>query len=628
MASDLSYRPKPGEIPTSPGVYRFLDAESRVLYVGKAKNLRARLSNYFAPLETLHERTRAMVTSASQLVWTVVASDVEALQLEYMWIQEFSPRFNVRYKDDKSYPFLAVTLADEAPRVLITRNRKIPGARYFGPYPKIWAVNEVLDLMIRAFPIRTCNDSDYRKAMTTGKPCLPGQIGRCGGPCSGKVTIAEHREKVAEFVSFLEGGHEKIRRFLDAEMKLAASEFRYEDAAKLRDQIQVVDEVLKRSALVLDSSADADVFTIADDPLSSAMHVFSVRQGRIRAESASILEKELELSPEEALEQGLINHYGAYAQGGLPSEILLPFLPNNQSSLESWLSELGGKTVRLKVPVRGTRKDLLQNSLINAASVLQRYKLNRASDYVARTKALTELQVALDLPEAPLRIECFDISHFGGHDVVGSMVVFEDGLPRKSQYRSFKIAQTRDDTDSIEQVIYRRLCRLSEEESEAGNLRDSDVPDAASPVRFSYRPQLIVVDGGPAQLAAAERALARSGVTGVFICGVAKRLEELWVPNDDFPVILPRNSEAMYLIQRLRDEAHRFAIRHQRKSRSKGISSKVSTIPGVGEVKTKALLRAFGSIKGIKAASDEELLAVSGIGPVLVKQIRDALSER
>lgn len=626
MSSDLSYRPKPGEIPTSPGVYRFLDAEGRVLYVGKAKNLRARLSNYFAPLETLHERTRAMVTSASALVWTVVASDVEALQLEYMWIQEFSPRFNVRYKDDKSYPFLAVTLADEAPRVFITRNRKIPGAKYFGPYPKIWAVNEVLDLMIRAFPIRTCNDSDYRKAMASGKPCLPGQIGRCGGPCSGTVSIAEHREKVAEFVTFLEGGHERVRRLLGDQMKIAAAEFRYEDAAKLRDQIQVVDEVLKRSALVLDGGADADVFTIADDPLSSGLHIFSVRKGRVRAESASILEKELELSPEEALEQGLINHYGAYSSSEIPGEVLVPFLPNNHSSLESWLSEIGGRKVSFKVPSRGARKDLLQNSLLNASGILQRYKLNRASDYVARTKALTELQEALALPEAPLRIECFDISHFGGHDVVGSMVVFEDGLPRKSQYRSFKIAQTRDDTDSIEQVIFRRLSRLNEEEFAAGVL-DASAADAAA-TRFSYRPQLIVVDGGPAQLAAAERALLRSGVEGVFICAVAKRLEELWVPNDDFPVILPRNSEAMYLIQRLRDEAHRFAIRHQRKSRAKGISSKVSTIPGVGEVKTKALLRAFGSLKGIRAASDEELLAVPGIGPVLLKQIRVGLSER
>ncbi len=467
MADALPYKPKPGEIPTQPGVYRFRDADGRVLYVGKAKNLRARLSNYFAPLHTLHERTRRMVLTAASVEWTVVGSDVESLQLEYMWIQEFSPPFNVRYKDDKSYPYMAITLADEAPRVIVTRNRRIPGARYFGPYPKVWAVHDTIDLMIKVFPIRTCSDASYKKAMATGRPCFPGQIGRCGGPCSMKVTIEEHRAIVDDFVAFMAGGDQRFARDLTARMREAAAAMDYESAAVYRDRLQAIDAVLSRSSLVLAEDTDADLFGIAEDELSAAVQHFVVRGGRVRGVRATTIDKELDISSADLVDQVLQRTYGDAESSDIPRQVLVPRLPDDAAELEQWLQERRGKRVSLQVAQRGRKADLMRTATVNAQQALLLHKTRRTSDYTSRTKALTDLQLALGMDEAPLRIECYDVSHLSGTNVVASMVVFEDGLPRKDQYRSFSIAETTDDTDSLYQVLTRRLAHVDRDEAAA-----------------------------------------------------------------------------------------------------------------------------------------------------------------
>ena len=640
MANALPYKPKPGEIPTQPGVYRFRDADGRVLYVGKAKNLRARLSNYFAPLHTLHERTRRMVLTAASVEWTVVASDVESLQLEYMWIQEFSPPFNVRYKDDKSYPYMAITLADEAPRVIVTRNRRIPGARYFGPYPKIWAVHDTIDLMIKVFPIRTCSDASYKKAMATGRPCFPGQIGRCGGPCSMKVTIEEHRAIVDDFVAFMAGGDARFTRELTARMREASAAMDYEAAARYRDRLQAIDAVLSRSSLVLADDTDADLFGIAEDELSAAVQHFVVRGGRVRGVRATTIDKELDISGADLVDQVLQRTYGAASPSEIPRQVLVPTLPDDAAELEQWLQERRGKRVSLQVAQRGRKADLLRTATINAQQALILHKTRRTSDYTARTKALTDLQLALGMDEAPLRIECYDVSHLSGTNVVASMVVFEDGLPRKDQYRSFGVPETTDDTDSLYQVLMRRLAHVDRDDAaadaEAAAARAvAAAPDADAPVvterkrpRFAYRPQLLVVDGGDPQVAAAARALQDSGHTEIALCGIAKRLEEIWLPGDDYPVILPRTSEALYLLQRLRDEAHRFAITHQRTRRKRDITTVLAEVPGLGEARIKALLKHFGSVAALSRASVAEITELPGIGPKLAAAIEERLAKR
>ena len=656
MANALPYKPKPGEIPTQPGVYRFRDAEGRVLYVGKAKNLRARLSNYFAPLHTLHERTRRMVTTATSVEWTVVGSDVESLQLEYMWIQEFSPPFNVRYKDDKSYPYMAITLADEAPRVIVTRNRRIPGARYFGPYPKIWAVHDTIDLMIKVFPIRTCSDASYKKAMATGRPCFPGQIGRCGGPCSMKVTVEEHRAIVDDFVAFMSGGDARFTRELTARMREASAAMDYESAAVYRDRLQAIDAVLSRSALVLPSDTDADLFGIAEDELSAAVQHFVVRGGRVRGVRATTIDKELDISAADLVDQVLQRTYGGAGAGEIPRQVLVPELPGDAADLEEWLQERRGKRVSIQVAQRGAKADLLRTATINAQQALMLHKTRRTSDYTSRTKALTDLQLALGLDEAPLRIECYDVSHLSGTNVVASMVVFEDGLPRKDQYRSFGVPETTDDTDSLYQVLMRRLAHVDRDdpaEVVAAEVVAAEVVEAVEAVevaaaveaeaveaveepvvterkrpRFAYRPQLLVVDGGAPQVAAAARARVDSGHTEIALCGIAKRLEEIWLPGEEYPVILPRTSEALYLLQRLRDEAHRFAITHQRKRRKRDITTVLGEVPGLGEARIKALLKHFGSVAALSRASAEEITALPGIGPKLAAAIEQRLANR
>ncbi|CAG7617915.1 UvrABC system protein C [Leucobacter soli] len=612
-----SFRPAPGEIPTSPGVYRFSDRHGRVLYIGKAKNLRARLANYFQPLRSIPPRTRRMLALAASVDWTVVATDTESLVLEHTWITEFQPPFNVQFKDDKTYPYLAVTLRDEAPRLLITRNEKIRGARYFGPYPKVWALRETTALLQQAFPIRTCNDADYKRAMQSGRPCLAGQIGRCDGPCSGRIGVEEHRHRVEELVGFLNGGDATHLRALQREMRDAAVEQRYEEAARLRDQVTAVEHVMERNSVALPLDADLDVFGLKSDELSAAAHQFIIRGGRIRGERSWIVDVELDDSPSTLLEQVVQSAYEGEREP--PPEILVPVLPKGVEALEAALRARrprGGR-VRVRVPERGDKAQLMSRATLNAGEHLLRHRLKRAADITARTDALAELQRALGMSEPPLRIECIDVSHLQGTGVVASLVVFEDGLPAKGAYRKYRIEQTRDDTDSIHQVVARRAAQLNELRERA----EQD-PEAAIAVgRYRERPQLLIVDGGAPQVAAAHRALSEAGIDDVFLIGVAKRLEELWLPDDPFPVILPRGSEALFLVQRARDEAHRFAITFQRQRRSTALASRLTEVPGLGPKRVRALLKHFGSVTRLRAASAAEIAASPGIGPALAEVV-------
>lgn len=644
MSGTVPYRPRAGEIPTDPGVYRFLDADRRVLYVGKAKNLRARLSNYFAPLRTLHERTRRMVTTAASVEWTVVQSDVEALQLEITWINELHPPFNVRFKDDKSYPYLVVTLGDEAPRAMVSRKRGIPGARYFGPYPKVWAVNETLDLLMKLFPIRTCKDSDYKRAMASGRPCFAGQIGKCFGPCSGRVTIEEHRANVDRFVAFMQNQDQRILGDLTRQMQSAAAVQDYETAARRRDQLQAATAFFEKSAVVLGAKVDLDVFGIDHDELAAAVHLFVVRGGRVRGVHSWTVDKELDVPLGDLVDSVLQNAYGDDLTPA--REVVVPELPDDADALETWLGTLASRKVRLRVAHRGDKAALLTTATQNARQSLMLYKTRRSADFTTRSRALEDIQEALGMADAPLRIECFDVSHLSGTNIVASMVVFEDGLPRKDEYRRFTIPSSSDDTDSIHQVLTRRLAYLAkpgrDDATAAGRADpaatvdtsglaagegngDGESSDAAAVSerrrKFAYRPNLLVVDGGEPQVAAAARALEESGVEGIYLCGIAKRLEEIWTPDADFPVILPRNSDALFLFQRVRDEAHRFAITHQRQRRKRDIGSVLSGIPGLGPARVKELLKHFGSVKRLRAASEIDIAEVKGIGPTLAATV-------
>lgn len=624
------WKPKSGDIPTQPGVYRFRDATGRVIYVGKAINLRQRLSNYFQPLRSLHQRTRHMVLSANQVEWTVVGSDFEALQLEYTWIKEFDPPYNVKFRDDKTYPYMAITMADEAPRVMVTRNHRIPGARYFGPYPKIWAVRETIELMVKAFPIRTCSDSSYTKAMASGRPCFAGQIGRCGGPCSQKVTIEQHREVVEQFVTFMASHDRSVITRLQREMKEASAAFEYEEAARLRDRIQALENVLEKSAVVLPDGVDTDVFGIEEDELAAAVQQFVIRGGRVRGVRSWVVDKEIAVTTGELVEQMLES---AYESEPPPREIIVPALPDDATALETWLAGMRprGGAVSLRTAQRGDKAAVLQTATLNAKQALMLYKSRRSSDYVARTQALNDIQDALGLPEAPLRMECYDVSHLGGTNIVASMVVFEDGLPKKSAYRKFAVNGYADDLESLHQVLTRRLSHLEDDDisgiEEQDPESDAELSDTEGTAaerrrrRFAYRPGLIIVDGGQPQVEAAARTLDELGIDDIPICGLAKRLEEIWLPGNDFPVILPRNSEALFMLQRIRDEAHRFAITFQRAKRKNDIGSVLAEVPGLGPARVKTLLKHFGSVKRLKQATPDQIGEVRGIGPALAEAI-------
>jgi excinuclease ABC subunit C len=627
--SPLSFRPEQGSIPESPGVYRFRDAHGRVIYVGKAKSLRQRLNSYFADFAGLHPRTQTMLTTAEGVDWTVVGTEVEALQLEYSWIKEFDPRFNVKYRDDKSYPFLAVTMGEEFPRVQVLRGAKRKGTRYFGPYSHAWAIRETVDLLLRVFPVRTCSAGVFKRAGQIGRPCLLGYIGKCSAPCVGKVTEDEHRRLAEDFCDFMAGNTSRFIRRLERAMRDAASAEEYEKAARLRDDIQALQRALEKQAVVLGEGTDCDVVALAEDPLEAAVQVFYVRGGRIRGQRGWVVDNVEESSPGELVEHFLLQMYGEAAPEAVPREVLVPAVPPEVDAVAELLTEQRGARVEVRVPQRGDKKTLMETVERNAKESLAQHKLRRASDLTTRSRALQEIADALDLDQAPLRVECYDVSHLQGDDVVASMVVFEDGLARKSEYRRFAIRGTagQGDVASIYEVISRRFRRHIEERAARGELDPEPIdPETGKPRRFAYPPNLVVVDGGPAQVAAAQRALDELGVDDVSVSGLAKRLEEVWLPGDDQPVILPRSSEGLYLLQRVRDEAHRFAIAYHRSKRAKSLKeSALDEIRGLGSARKQALLKRFGSVKRLQAATVDDIREVPGIGLSTAEAIVAAL---
>lgn len=668
MADPTTYRPEPGEIPDSPGVYRFRDEHRRVIYVGKAKSLRQRLNNYFQDLSGLHPRTRTMVTTAASVEWTVVATEVEALQLEYTWIKEYDPRFNVKYRDDKSYPYLAVTMNEQFPRVQVMRGQKKKGVRYFGPYGQAWAIRETVDLMLRVFPVRTCSAGVFKRSAQIGRPCLLGYIGKCSAPCVGRVSSEEHRELAAEFCDFMAGHTGSHLRRLERRMAEAAEEMEYERAAKLRDDIEALKRAMEKNAVVLTDATDADLIAVAEDELEAAVQIFHVRGGRVRGQRGWVTDKVEEVATAGLVEHALQQLYGdesgdaggGAGNGGVPKEVLVPALPEPAEPITQWLSERRGAQVDLRIPQRGDKRALMETVHRNAQHALALHKTKRASDLTTRSRALEEIAGALDLEEVPLRIECFDISHLQGDDVVASMVVFEDGLARKSEYRRFQIKSFagQDDVRAMHEVVSRRFRRyllerqktgewpegeengalpatpeaeLRAEEEPAGpepaDVRGAGRDEDGRPKKFAYPPQLVVVDGGRPQVAAAQAALDELGIDDVAVCGLAKRLEEVWVPGESDPVVLPRTSEGLYLLQRVRDEAHRFAIRYQRGKRGKRVRrSPLDDVQGLGETRKKALLKHFGSVKKLRAATVEEISQVPGVGRKTAETVAAALA--
>lgn len=656
MADPAQYRPAPGTIPTEPGVYTFRDASERVLYVGKAKNLRARLSNYFQDVASLHPRTRQMVQSASRVTWTVVRTEVEALQLEYTWIKRFNPRYNVMYRDDKSYPMLAVSVGEQYPRLFVYRGPRRKGVRYFGPYTQVWAIRETLDLLTRVFPARTCTKGVFNRQRQLERPCLLGYIDKCAAPCVGRVSAEEHREIVDGFVAFMSGRTQGVVKRIESDMTAAAEELDFEKAARLRDDLEAIRTVMEKQSVVLGDGTDADFIAFATDELEAAVQVFHVRAGRITGQRGWVVEKsgDTETGP---LEEGiqdpalpqlltdfLTQFYGDAADqtlvdgpSAVPREILVPAMPVD-NAVSEYLHTLRGSRVDIRVPQRGEKRDLLETVARNAKEALTQHKLKRTGDLTARSQALEQLRDALFMDEAPLRIECTDISHTMGTDVSASLVVFEDGLPKKSDYRRYRIREAAgdghsDDVASIAEVVRRRFKRHVEDrlavpESDDDTSFAEEESTGGGSAKFAYPPQLFIVDGGAPQVAAAQAVLDELGVDDVTLVGLAKRLEEIWVPGDDEPVILPRNSEAMFLMQRIRDEAHRFAISFHRQQRGKKMRASVlDGVPGLGPKRRTDLVKHFGSVQKLKAASVAEIEAVKGIGPALAETVHRTLHE-
>jgi excinuclease ABC subunit C len=671
VADPASYRPAPGSIPESPGVYRFRDERGRVVYVGKAKSLRSRLNSYFADFASLHPRTQSMLRAAARVDWTVVTTEVEALQLEYNWIKEFDPRFNVRYRDDKSYPYLAVLMDEEYPRVQVMRGAKRRGVRYFGPYSHAWAIRDTVDTLLRVFPVRTCSAGVFKRAGQIGRPCLLGYIGKCSAPCVGRIDAAAHRQLAEEFCDFMAGQTGRFIKRLEAEMRAASDTEEYERAARLRDDIQALQRAMEKQAVVLADGTDCDVIALAEDQLEAAVQVFYVRGGRVRGQRGWVVDKVEDISTGELVEQFLGQVYGEDpvaadrlsgfasgngASGGLsrrgeegktraadrrasiPREVLVPALPPDAASLEEWLADRRGSRVSLRVPQRGDKKALLETVARNAMESLALHKTRRASDLTTRSVAMHEIQEALGLDEAPLRIESYDVSNLQGTHVVASMVVFEDGMARKSEYRRFAIKglDGTDDVAAIHEVISRRFRRYLDEQAAAVASAEAAVAAGGDEIgvaearrKFSYPPNLVVIDGGPAQVAAAVRALDELGIDDVAVCGLAKRLEEVWLPGEDEPVILPRSSEGLYLLQRVRDEAHRFAITYHRAKRAAALtSSELDSVPGLGPARRATLLKQFGSLRKLVAASVQEIAETPGFGQVTAEAVYAALHQR
>lgn len=599
---------KPRDIPTQPGVYRFRDSAGTVIYVGKAKNLRSRLSSYFGT--DLHPRTRTMVETATSVDWVTVRSETEALQLEYAWIKEFDPSFNVRYRDDKSFPYLAVSVADEFPRVFIYRGDKRKGVRYFGPYVHSWALRDTLDHLLRVFPMRSCAAGVFRNAKAAGRPCLLAHIDRCNAPCVGSVTAADHRLVAEHLMDFMAGRSPGLIKDLTAAMRQAAAEMDYERASVLRDDLAALERVQERSAVVLPDGTNADVIAVSSDDLQAAVQVFSVRGGRIVGQRGFIMENPVEATDGTLVTDAVMYAYTTALADDIPTEVLTSAPADSVQALAEILSGIRGSAVDIRVPQRGDKRALMDTVLANAQQALVSHKSKRSADLVTRSTALSQIQEALGLAAAPLRIECIDVSHTMGTNVVASVVVFEDGLPFKKDYRHFIIEDPRDDTASIHQVVSRHFAHHTEA------------------AHRPYRPNLLVVDGGQPQVNAAARALGEIGLGSMYVVGLAKRMEELWLPGSEYPVVLPRNSEALFLLQRVRDEAHRFAITFHRNRRSRSmLDSILDGVPGLGPTRKKALRTAFPSMRKMRAATVDELAAVTGIGPSVAAAVHAALQE-
>jgi excinuclease ABC subunit C len=672
VADPATYRPAPGSIPESPGVYRFRDKHGRVVYVGKAKNLRSRLNSYFSDFASLHPRTQWMLLDAAGVEWTVVGTEVEALQLEYSWIKQFDPRWNIRYRDDKSYPYLAVTMNEEYPRVTVLRGTKRRGVRYFGPYSHAWAIRDTVDTLLRVFPVRTCSAGVFKRAGQIGRPCLLGYIGKCSAPCVGRIDAEEHRRLAEEFCDFMAGQTGRFTRRLESEMNEAAQAEEFERAARLRDDLQALQRALEKQAVVLPEGTDCDVIGLVEDSLEAAVQVFYVRGGRVRGQRGWVVDKVEDVSTAELVEHFLGQVYrddpaaeqqelisapapdaaGRHSRRGdasrtsadwlaeadrqaVPREVLVPVLPPDAAAVSEWLAARRGARVSVRVPQRGDKRALLETVTKNATEALALHKTRRASDLTTRSRAMQEIQDALGLDTAPLRIECIDVSNLQGTNVVASMVVFEDGLARKSEYRKFAIRDASDDLTAIYEVVTRRFRRyLAEREAEiadeANPATGADDPAADGGRRkFAYPPSLLVIDGGAGQVDAAVRALTDLGITDIAVCGLAKRLEEVWLPGEDSPVIMPRTSEGLYLLQRVRDEAHRFAITYHRAKRTAAQrTSALDALPGLGPTRKAALLRHFGSVRRLKQATAEQVAEVDGFGPRLAEMVTEALRER
>ncbi len=618
-------------MPDSPGVYRFRDDQDMVVYVGKASSLRSRLASYFNDIAAMHPRTFAMVNAACSVDWVTVDNEVEALQLEYSWIKLYEPRFNVRYRDDKSYPYLAVTLNEQYPRVQVMRGAKKPGVRYFGPFAHAWAIRETVDQLLRIFPMRSCSTGVFVRHARIGRPCLLGDIGKCAAPCVGRVSELEHRQIAEDLCNFLGGRTDTFVKSIEAQMRAASDELNYERAARLRDDLAALRRALARSAVVLSDSTDVDVVAMAPDELEAAFQIFHVRRGRVTGQRGFIVERTVDVDDAELVEQFITQLYGQEADGdveaeaSIPKEVVVSRPPANADVVATWLGQKRGSRVAITIPNRGPKRDLLTTVIRNAEQSLALHKVRRAGDITARSLALEELQSALELPAAPLRIECIDISGHQGTDITASIVVFEDGLPRKSEYRKYAIADHTDDVAAMAEAVTRRFARLAPRPS-----GPADDPDGSLlPDRMRYRPGLLVVDGGAPQVNAAAAALAALGIDFISVCGLAKRLEEVWLAHNQDPVILARRSEGLYLLQRVRDEAHRFAIAYHRTRRAaRARASALDEIAGLGPARRKALLRHFGSVRNLRVASADELAGVAGIGPVLARTIAAALKEK
>jgi excinuclease ABC subunit C len=618
MARTRIQRPEPGSIPTKPGVYLFRDAEGRVVYVGKAKALRSRLSNYFAA--DLAPRTMAMVEAAREVEWIVTDNEVEALHLEVNLIKQHMPRYNVRYRDDKSYPYLAITLDEEYPRARVMRGQKRKGVRYYGPFAHAYAIRDTLDLLLRTFPMRTCSQGVFDRCRRRNRPCLLFDIERCAGPCVSAVSAEEHRQIALELGDFLDGNHKPVLARLEESMRAAADRQQFEVAAKFRDQLVAVGKAIERQAMATTDADDIDVIGFTEDELEAAFQIFYVRRGRVTGRKGFIVDKVEDLDAAGLL-RGFIERQ--YSDGDIPNQILVPHVPADTALLERWLAQQRGTKVVIRVPQRGEKRALMQTVNENASEAFMRHRLKRANDFAARSRQLNELQGYLEMEQFPLRIECFDISNTGPTEAVGSMVVFEDGLPKRSDYRRFAIkwATGQDDFANMGEVIRRRFARFLEDSTKSPR-KDG------RPGKFAYPPNLVVIDGGKGQLNRADEVMDELGVTGVKVVSLAKRMEEVYVPGRSDPIVIPRGAESLYLLQQIRDEAHRFALAYHRLKRGKRMTRSVlDGIPGLGETRKKTLLKHFGSVKRIRAASPDELESVPGLPKPVAAAVYEALHQ-